>query len=109
MLATQDGERRDDYSALAPIDDELVTASSEDTPGIAWGFVAFLLGAALLAIFVIQNTEEILVEFLFWDVTMSTGVVIMVMVLVTLTFDQVISLLYRRSQRKKRTMRAERP
>jgi uncharacterized integral membrane protein len=58
---------------------------------------------------VIQNTEEILVEFLLWDVTMSTGVVIMVMVLVTLTFDQVISLLYRRSQRKKRTMRAERP
>lgn len=104
-----DDERRDDYSELEPIDDELVTAGPDDTPGIAWGFVAFLLGAALLAIFVIQNTEEILVEFLFWDVTMSTGVVIMVMVLVTLTFDQVISLLYRRSQRKKRTMRAERP
>jgi hypothetical protein len=40
---------------------------------------------------------------------MSIGVVIMVIVLVTLSFDQVISLLYRRSQRQKRTMRAERP
>jgi uncharacterized integral membrane protein len=102
-------DRRDDYSELEPIDEELSTQSPEDTPGIAWGFVAFLLGAALLAIFVVQNTEEILVEFLFWDVTMSIGVVIMVIVLVTLSFDQVISLLYRRSQRKKRTMRAERP
>lgn len=104
-----DDERRNDYSELEPIDEELPTAAPEDTPGIAWGFVAFLLGAALLAVFVVQNTEDILVEFLFWDVTMSIGVVIMVAVLVTLTFDQVISLLYRRSVRKKRTMRADRP
>ena len=99
-------DRRDDYSDLEPIEDEVVAAPPEDTSGIAWGFVAFLLGAALLAIFVVQNTEEILVEFLFWDVTMSTGVVIMVVVLVTLTFDQGISLLYRRSKRKKRAGRS---
>lgn len=109
MLETMDDERRDDYSELEPIDGELPASGPEDSSGIAWGFVAFLLGAALLAIFVVQNTEEILVEFLFWDVTMSVGVVIVVAVLVTLTFDQVISLLYRRSKRKKRTMRAERP
>lgn len=102
-------ERRDHFSELEPIEEELPTSKPEDTPGIAWGLVAFLLGATLLAIFVVQNTEEILVEFLFWDVTMSVGVVIMVVVLVTLTFDQVISLLYRRSKRKKQTMRAERP
>lgn len=102
-------DRRDDYSELEPIDEELSTETREDSPGIAWGFVAFLLGAALLAIFVVQNTEEILVEFLFWDVTMSIGVVIMVVVLVTLTFDQVISLLYRRSKRKKRTTHPGRP
>ena len=102
-------DRRDDYSELEPIDEELFTESPEDTQGIAWGFVAFLLGAALLATFVVQNTEEVLVEFLFWDVTMSIGVVIMVVVLVTLTFDQVISLLYRRSKRRKRAMHPGRP
>lgn len=102
-------ERHDDFSELEPIDEELPVERPEDKSGIAWGFVAFLLGAALLAIFVVQNTEDILVEFLFWDVTLSIGVVIMVVVLVTLTFDQVTSLLYRRSKRKKRTTRAERP
>ncbi len=100
-------DRRSDYSDLEPIEEEVPAQPPEEASGIAWGFVAFLLGAALLAGFVVQNTEEILVEFLFWDVTMSTGVVIMVVVLVTLTFDQVISLLYRRSKRKKRTIRAE--
>lgn len=102
-------DRRDDYSDLEPIEEPVPATPPEDTPGIAWGFVAFLLGAALLAIFVIQNTEEILIEFLFWDVTMSIGVMIVVVVLVTLTFDQVISLLYRRSKRKKRTMQTDRP
>lgn len=94
-------EPRDDYEDLAPIE-ENVPSASEEPPGIAWGFVAFLLGAALLAIFVVQNTEQIRIEFLFWDVTMSVGVIIMLVVLVTLTFDQLISFLYRRSKRKKR-------
>ena len=102
-------ERRDDFSELEPIDGEHPSTRPEEPLGIAWGFVAFLLGGALLAIFVVQNTEDILVEFLFWDITMSIGVVIMVVVLVTLSFDQLISFLYRRSKRKKRTMRAEQP
>ena len=102
-------DRRDGYSNLDPIEEVVPASQADDQPGIAWGFVAFLLGAALLAIFVVQNTEQILVEFLVWDVKMSIGVVIMVVVLVTLTFDQVISLFYRRNKRKKRTMRPDRP
>lgn len=102
-------DRRDDHSDLEPIDEVVAPAPPEDSSGMAWGFVALLLGAVLLAIFVVQNTEEILVEFLFWDISMSIGVTIMVVVLVTLTFDQVISLAYRRSKRKTRTKTAERP
>jgi uncharacterized integral membrane protein len=100
-------DRRGDYSDLDPIEEVVPAPQPEDTPGIAWGFVAFLLGAALLAIFVAQNTEQVVVEFLFWAVTMSIGVVILVIVLVTLTVDQAISFFYRRSKRKKRSMRAE--
>jgi uncharacterized integral membrane protein len=51
---------------------------------------------------VIQNTEEIQVEFFFWDVTLSVGVIFMLVVLATLIFDQLVSFLYRRSKRKKR-------
>jgi uncharacterized integral membrane protein len=95
-------EPRDDYPDLEPVDESILSAREEPL-GIAWGFVAFLLGAALLAIFVVQNTQQIRIEFLFWDVSMSIGVVIMVVVLATLTFDQLISFLYRRSKRKKQT------
>jgi uncharacterized integral membrane protein len=85
-----------------PIEESTSYPRIDEPLGIAWGFVAFLLGAALLAVFVIQNTEEIQVEFLFWDVTLSVGVIFMLVVLVTLIFDQLVSFLYRRSKRKKR-------
>lgn len=85
-----------------PIDESTTFPRSDAPLGIAWGFVAFLLGAALLAIFVVQNTDETRIQFLFWDITMSAGVIIMLVVLFTLMFDQLISFLYRRSKRKKR-------
>lgn len=94
-------EPREDYEDLEPVE-ESIPSAREEPPGIAWGFVAFLLGAGLLAIFVVQNTEQIRIEFLFWDVRMSAGVIIMLVAVVTLTFDQLISFLYRRSKRKKR-------
>lgn len=84
------------------IDESTASPRADEPLGIAWGFVAFLLGAALLAVFVVQNTDETRIEFLFWDITMSAGVIIMLVVLLTLTFDQLISFLYRRSKRKKR-------
>lgn len=87
-----------------PIEESTAYPRADEPLGIAWGFVAFLLGAALLAVFVIQNTEEIQVEFLFWDVTLSVGVIFMLVVLVTLIFDQLVSFLYRRSKRKKRAV-----
>jgi uncharacterized integral membrane protein len=90
-----------------PIEESTSYPRTDEPLGIAWGFVAFLLGAALLAVFVIQNTEEIQVEFLFWDVTLSVGVIFMLVVLVTLIFDQLVSFLYRRSKRKKRAVGTE--
>jgi uncharacterized integral membrane protein len=93
-------EERDNFEE--PIEESTTTPSADAPLGIAWGFVAFLLGAALLAIFVVQNTDETRIQFLFWDITMSAGVIIMLVVLLTLTFDQLISFLYRRSKRKKR-------
>jgi uncharacterized integral membrane protein len=87
-----------------PADESTPLPRADEPLGIAWGFVAFLLGAALLATFVIQNTEEIQVKFLFWDVTLSVGVIFVLVVLVTLTFDQLVSFLYRRSMRKKRVL-----
>jgi uncharacterized integral membrane protein len=93
-------DARNDFEE--PIDESTTSPRGDDPLGIAWGFVAFLLGAALLAVFVIQNTEEIQVEFFFWDVTLSVGVIFMLVVLATLIFDQLVSFLYRRSKRKKR-------
>jgi uncharacterized integral membrane protein len=98
-------DSRDDFEDQ--IDESSAHPRAEEPLGIAWGFIAFLLGAALLAVFVIQNTEEIQVEFLFWDVTLSVGVIFTLVVLVTLIFDQLVSFLYRRSKRKKRAVGTE--
>lgn len=77
-------------------------SAREEKLGIAWGFVAALVFASLLAIFVVQNTEEITVEFLWIELRMSVWIVIMIAVLLTLIFDQLISISWRRRRRKER-------
>lgn len=74
--------------------------SIPETTGIAWGFVAVLLLAILVAIFIVQNDEPMAVEFLWFDFQMSIWVVILAVVLITMIADQVISLFYRRRKRR---------
>jgi uncharacterized integral membrane protein len=100
-------EPRDGFEDLEPEDEATPFPRTEESLDIAWGFIVLLVFAALLAIFIVQNTEDVRVEFLFWDITLSVGVIIVVVALVTLTFDQLVSLLYRRRKRKERTRRLE--
>ncbi len=71
------------------------------TLGVAWGFVAFLIFAAVAAIFVFQNNEAIPVRYLWYDFSVDLWVVVMGIVLFTLIADQVVSLFWRRRKRKK--------
>lgn len=78
----------------------------EDPLDIAWGFVAFIFFAALLAVFIYQNSEPVAVEFLVWSMELSVWIVVMTVVLLTLIFDQIISFFYRRRKRRERAERA---
>jgi uncharacterized integral membrane protein len=73
-----------------------------ESTGIAWGFVAVLILALLVAVFIVQNDEPIGVEFLWFDFEMSIWIVVLAVILITLVADQVISLFYRRRKRKSR-------
>ena len=60
------------------------TAGDSDDRGfqLGLGAIASLSGVAVLAIFMIQNTEDVTVSFLFWDFTWP----VWLMTLVTATF-----------------------
>jgi uncharacterized integral membrane protein len=76
--------------------------SQDESVDIAWGLVAFIGFLALLTVFVVQNGSTVSVEFLWLNIRMRLWVLLLVTVLLTLTFDQVVSLLYRRRKRQSR-------
>ena len=88
----------------APIEE--LDPNPPQTLGVAWGFVAFLIFAAVGAIFIFQNNEAIPVRFLWFDLSLDLWVVVMGIVLFTLIADQVVSLFWRRRRRRKIAARA---
>jgi uncharacterized integral membrane protein len=44
-------------------------ASDSERSKLGGGAIATLVGAAALVVFMIQNTDDVIVEFLFWDLT----------------------------------------
>ena len=88
-------------------DEEPRVVIEEDTTGIAWGFVAFLVFATLLAIFIIQNNEQVTVRFLWITIEMTVGIIMTLTVLITLMGDQLVSFLYRRRKRRDRRQARE--
>ncbi len=87
------------YNPDAPIDE--LKPNPPQSLGVAWGFVAFLIFAAVVAIFIFQNNEAIPVRFLWYDFSLNLWIVVMGIVLFTLIADQVVSLFWRRRKRKK--------
>jgi uncharacterized integral membrane protein len=83
----------------APIEE--LKPEPPQTLGVAWGFVAFLFLAALVAIFISQNNEAIPVQFLWFEFSLNLWIVVLGIVLLTLIADQLLSLSWRRRKRKK--------
>ena len=77
---------------------------SEDTGrrGLTGGAIASLSGVALLAIFMIQNTEDVELEFLFWSFTWPVWLLSIVMALVGALVWFGLGVLRRHRRRKER-------
>ena len=86
---------------------ETTNLGKDDPVDIAWGLVAFIGFLALLTVFVIQNGNTVAIEFLWLNIRMKLWVLLLLTVLLTLTFDQIISLLYRRRKRQSRRAKEE--
>jgi uncharacterized integral membrane protein len=79
---------------------ENVPADSSEKRAIGGGAIATIGGLGLLVIFILQNTDDVPVSFLFWDFTWPTWLLI----LVSATFGAVIWLglgVLRRHRRRK--------
>jgi uncharacterized integral membrane protein len=66
-----------DPLAVGPSSPPPVTTG--DKPGVALsgGAIAAISGAALLVIFMVQNTEDVTLQFLFWDFTWPLWLVVL--------------------------------
>ena len=66
-----------DHAAIDP--SNLPPAATTDKTGIrlGGGAIAAISGAALLIIFMVQNTEDVTLEFLFWDFTWPLWLVVL--------------------------------
>ena len=66
------------------------------------GAIATLVGLAVLVIFMIQNTQDVTVEFLFWDFTWSLWLLVLVSALIGALVWFGLGVLRRHRRRKER-------
>ena len=70
--------------------------------GMSGGAIASLSGVALLVIFMLQNTDDVTLEFLFWDFTWPLWLLTLVSALVGSLVWIGLGVLRRHSRRKER-------
>ena len=54
------------------------TAAASDSRKLGGGAIAFLVGVAVLVIFMVQNTEDATLSFLLWDFTWPLWLLVLV-------------------------------
>ena len=76
--------------------------SAEDRRKLGGGAIASLSGVAVLAIFMVQNTDDVTVKFLFWDFTWPVWLLTLVAALVGAVVWLGLGVLRRHRRRKER-------
>lgn len=75
--------------------------------GLSWAFVAFVVLAAAVILFVVQNTERVRVEWAFWDFETSLAGVVLGVILAAVILTSLVGLAWRRSRRRTLTEREQ--
>jgi uncharacterized integral membrane protein len=75
--------------------------------GFAWGALLLFLGAGLVAVFAVQNTDPIAVRFLWMSGDFPLSVVILVTVAAAVLIAQSAGVIYRRRRRVRRAEKEE--
>lgn len=88
---------------LAESSGAVVTADG----GIPWGLGLFLVVTILLVIFAVQNTQDVDLQFLGWEVRSPLVVIIVVVAAVAVILDEIFGGVLRRRRRRRRAEKEE--
>jgi uncharacterized integral membrane protein len=75
--------------------------------GLVWSLVGALVAAAVILIFIAQNTHRVALEFLWFDFTTPLAVVVLAVALLAVVFDEITGVMYRNQRRQLLTDREE--
>jgi uncharacterized integral membrane protein len=85
---------------------ELPVRASSDS-GLSWGLALFLLGSLVFVVFIVQNSDSVLVKFLNWEGRFSLSLILVITALVAVIADEVFGVLRRRRHRRRTEEREE--
>ena len=85
-----------------PQDEPIASSGSSDERRLGGGAIASLTGVVLLIVFMLQNTEDVKLEFLFWDFTWPLWLLVIVSALLGALVWFGIGVMRRHRRRKER-------
>lgn len=86
---------------------ERVVVRPEPTTGIPWRLGLFLALTVVVVIFAVQNTQEVVLEFLGWSWRLPLVIIITITVVVSVILDEILGGIIKRQQRRRRLEREE--
>lgn len=82
-------------------------AAPPDGAGVPWGLAAFLLGVVLLVVFVVQNAQSVVLQFLGWEGEYPLSLIIIMVIAISVILDEILGGLLRRRRRRRRAEKEE--
>lgn len=98
----------DEQQALPPdepIEPKRPTADRDS--GLSWGLAGFLLASLLFVVFIVQNSDAVLVKFLNWEGNFPLSLILVVIALLAIIADEVVGVMRRRRRRRTKEEREE--
>lgn len=106
---TSDETQPDSTDSTDSTDAFDTAAASEvrEEDGIPWGLVAFLILAVLLAVFTVQNTQSVALNYMSWSGEFPLIMIIVGVFVVGVILDEILGTVLRRRRRRRKAEKAE--
>lgn len=80
---------------------------AKTSDGLPWGLVAFLILAVVLALFTVQNTQNVALNFMNWSGEFPLIMIIVGVFAVGVILDEILGTVLRRRRRRRKAEKAE--
>ena len=107
-----DEQRPEEPKADQPTKAEPTDRSTAPTPapveaGVPWGLMFFLILSVLMAIFAVQNTQDVELEFLTWSGEFPLIMIIVGVFVTAVILDEILGTILRRRRRTRKLEKQE--